>query len=78
MKWAVWTSACLSFALLVAAGVVYWHGDSRLSEDDAPSPIVVGQTDFVLIDVAPGRHELVVPISNPAKVPRQIIGLGEG
>lgn len=82
MKWAVRLLASLTLTLLVAAGVAYhsqYAGvEVGVDPDEQAAPFALVRTDFVLSDIEPGRHELVVSIANPANVPRQIIGLGEG
>ena len=74
MIWVTRLLACLAVALLVAAGLANYFDDTG----EPPPPFVVAETEFALFGLDPGIHEVVVKITNPAKVPRQILGLGEG
>lgn len=63
----------LAAGLLAAAGYLY------LADRPPPPapPFAVSQTEFDLT-VPPGEHEVVLLVTNPANVPRRIIGLAEG
>ncbi len=79
MKWhirVVWTVAALT---LTGAGVSYFATrDSGPQEASQQPPLEVGETTFEVLADSPGRREFVIPIHNPASVPRRIIGVGEG
>ena len=65
------TIGCIG-CLLASAAVAYW---------DRPSPLdpefLVEPAEFELADLPLGRYELVVRITNPALIPRRIVGLKE-
>ena len=75
MKLLTWLFALIAVPCLIAAGVLLWQ------EQQPPvkhPPFTINQEEFVLEDCAVGEHEFVLKITNPAEVPRRIIGLAEG
>ena len=64
----------LALAALALGG--YFFDTERPA--DVPPPFVVAETEFNFESLPPGEHEFVVLITNPADVPRRIIGLAEG
>jgi hypothetical protein len=64
---------------LLAAGLMAVAGGLYLSDRPQPPapPFAVSQTEFDLT-LPPGEHEVVLLVTNPANVPRRIIGLAEG
>jgi hypothetical protein len=62
-------------ALLALVAGVYLY----VTESPQPPPaLVVSETVFDFDLLAPGEHEFHVPITNPANVPRRIVGVGQG
>jgi len=74
MRWLPKIFAIFALAALALGG--YFFDTDRPPE--APSPFVVAATKFNFESLPPGEHEFVVLITNPANVPRRILGLAEG
>lgn len=66
--------ALLAVGLVAVAGFLYLT-DRPLAPQP---PFTVEPTEFDLELIPPGYHDLIVRITNPANVPRRIIGLAEG
>jgi hypothetical protein len=75
MQWMMRICGVLAVVMIIAAGVLYWQ------EHEAAKPkpnFVLDQTQFELNDFPAGDHEFVIQITNPADIPRRIIGMAEG
>ncbi len=66
-------SAGLAVIALAAGGYAYWADRSP----EASPPFLIDETDFSFDGLAPGEHEFAVTITNPANVPRSIVGVAE-
>jgi hypothetical protein len=67
-------STGLALIALGAGGYFYLADRST----QVPPPFLVGKTDFTIDGLAPGEYEFAVTITNPANVPRSIVGVAEG
>ena len=75
MTWLLRILALLSVLCLAATGVSYWY----LSQPPRVQPnFTVTPTEINWPDCPVGVHDLTLAITNPASVPRRIIGLAEG
>ena len=74
MRWLPRLTGAFALIALIAGGYEYVTDRPQQS----PPPFLIDETDFALDGLPPGEHELVVTITNPADVPRGIIGLAEG
>ncbi len=61
-------------ALLVFVAGAYLY----VTESPQPPPLLISDTQFDFDLPAPGEHEFHVAITNPANVPRRIVGVGVG
>jgi hypothetical protein len=73
MRWITKAAALLAVISLCAAG--YLYATHRPSD---ALPFVVGPTKIQLGSLPPGEHEVAVTLTNPAQVPRRIVGLVDG
>jgi hypothetical protein len=79
MRWLTRTTLALAAVAVAAALVCSFFGPgSTTTTTVTQPPLELGETQFEVIAEFPGERELVIPISNPAKVPRRIVGVGEG
>ena len=74
MRWLPKIAALLAIAALALGG--YFFDTDR--PPPVPPPFVIAETEFNFEDLPLGEHEFVVLITNPANVPRRILGLAEG
>ena len=74
MRWLPRITVLLALAALAAGGYFY----VRDRPPEVPPPFVIAETEFNFEDLPLGEHEFVVLITNPANVPRRILGLAEG
>ncbi len=74
MRWLPKITALLALAALAAGGYLYVTDPPPT----VPPPFVIAETEFNFETLPPGEQEFVVLITNPANVPRRIIGLAEG
>ena len=67
---------CVALFLVctAAAGIAYWLETRR---QPVQPNFIVTPTAFDLPNITEGTHELTLRITNPASVPRRIIGLQE-
>ena len=75
MKLLTWLFALFAVGCLIAGGVSYWL-ESQPPVKHANFTVTPEEIDWP--DCPVGEHDLVLTITNPAKVPRRIIGLAEG
>jgi hypothetical protein len=61
-------------ALGAAVAVYFRDGDRTAAPANSPA-LVVGITELDMPSVAPGEREISIPISNPSRETRRIIGL---
>ena len=75
MKLLTWLFGLIALGCLMAGGVSYWQ-EQQPSVKHPNFTITPEEIDWP--DCPVGEHDLVLSITNPAKVPRRIIGLAEG
>jgi hypothetical protein len=75
MKLLMWFFAVVAVGCLVAGGVSFWL-DQQPPVKHPNFTVMPEEIDW--LDCPAGEHDLVLKITNPAKVPRRIIGLAEG
>ena len=73
MKWRFLSLMILAVIAGVGVCLAFWRDYS----DEPEPPFIMNQTEFGL-GFAVGEHEIAIPITNPARISRRIIGFEDG
>ncbi len=75
MKLLTWLFGLIALGCLITGGMLYWQ------EQQPPvlhPNFIITPEEIDWPDCPVGEHDLILTITNPAPIPRRIIGLAEG